>query len=94
MTDLQFDSDAVGSTGSTLQSTAWGLGLDVDLVLAGCGSSAVSAAADTWALWAKGSLLQLQSMTAGAGIVARDSATAFETQESEIAGAANGNGTP
>ena len=33
MTDLQFDSDAVGATGSTLQSTAWGMSLDVDLSL-------------------------------------------------------------
>lgn len=93
MTDLQFDSDAVGATGSTLQSTAWGMSLDVDLSLAGCGSSTVSAAADTWAMWAKGTLLQLQSMTAGAGVVARDSATAFETQEAEITDSAN-NGTP
>ncbi|PRA82275.1 hypothetical protein [Microbacterium sp. MYb66] len=93
MTDLQFDSDAVGATGSTLQSTAWAMSLDVDLELAGCGSSTVSAAADTWAMWAKASLLQLQSMTAGAGVVARDSATAFETQEAEIADSAN-NGTP
>lgn len=93
MTDLQFDSAAVGTTGSTLQSTAWGMSLDVDLALGTCGSSAVSAAADTWALWAKGTLLQLQSMTAGAGVVARDSATAFETQEAEITSAAS-NGTP
>ncbi|MBS0022995.1 hypothetical protein [Microbacterium paraoxydans] len=93
MTDLQFDSDAVGSTGSTLQSTAWAMSLDVDLALGACGSSAVSAAADTWAMWAKGTLLQLQSMTAGAGVVARDAATAFETQEAEITSAANG-GTP
>ncbi|MCT1479745.1 hypothetical protein [Microbacterium sp. p3-SID336] len=93
MTDLQFDSDAVGSTGSTLQSTAWAMSLDVDLALGSCGSSAVAAAADTWAMWAKGSLLQLQSMTAGAGVVARDAATAFETQESELTSAA-GSGTP
>lgn len=93
MTDLQFDSTAVAATGSTLQTTAWGLSLDVDLALATSGSSAVAAAADTWALWAKGSLLQVQSMTAGAGVVARDAATAFETQEAEITDAA-ANGTP
>lgn len=92
MTDLQFDSDTVASTGRTLQDAAWALSLNTDLELAGCGSAAVAAAADTWAMWAKASLLQVQSGTASAGTTATGAATSFEAQEQEITDAASGNG--
>lgn len=85
MTDLQLDSDAVSATGSALNSAGWALSTDVDLALAACGSSSVSAAADNWALWAKATLLLTQGKTTGSGRAASDAASEFSAQEQALA---------
>lgn len=86
MSALQIDTDSVSSTGSTLSGAGWGLSTDSDLVMGGCGSAAVSAAADDWALWIKTTLLLMQGRVTSAGGNASAAAAALAAQEEELAG--------
>ncbi|WP_353114788.1 hypothetical protein [Microbacterium sp.] len=88
MADLLIDTDAVRSAGSALNTAGWALTTDTDLVMGACGAPTVSSAADDWAMWAKASLLMLQTGATDAGQSAVEAAGTHETQEKALAAGA------